>query len=202
MIAKEIKGINYNLFMQRISFSSIVGCWIWTGKTDGRGYGMFRGFKAHRVSYDFFNEGIDRLLVIDHMCKNKKCVNPIHLRQVEKKTNTLENSNAASALNKVKGCCKHGHEFTPENTFIKTDGNRGCRKCRLNIGRRNAMIRTAERFSLGLPSKLDMMKTHCKWGHEFTPGNTYHFKSGKRGCKECARIRRNKAKNKEVFNAA
>lgn len=30
-------------------------------------------------------------------------------------------------------------------------------------------------------------KTHCKWGHEFTPENTLLSKTGLRNCRECNR---------------
>jgi hypothetical protein len=34
-----------------------------------------------------------------------------------------------AARNAAKTHCKHGHEFTPENTVARRDGRRRCRAC-------------------------------------------------------------------------
>jgi hypothetical protein len=62
-------------------------CWLWTGSTDGHGYGhMFRErkegnktIKAYRFSYEIHNGPIPKGLVIMHVCDNPPCVNPKHL---------------------------------------------------------------------------------------------------------------------------
>jgi hypothetical protein len=59
-------------------------CWIWTGATSTRGYGMFwlngKQVAAHRYSYECVNGKISRFKIIDHMCHRESCVNPSHLR--------------------------------------------------------------------------------------------------------------------------
>jgi hypothetical protein len=62
------------------------GCIIFTGKKDYLGYGQFyinlnpiKTIKAHRFSYQFFKESINKNDVIYHSCENKRCVNPDHL---------------------------------------------------------------------------------------------------------------------------
>ena len=50
-------------------------------------------------------------MVIDHICKNRNCVNLKHLKLVTIKENVLENSNSIGAINSRKTTCKNGHLF-------------------------------------------------------------------------------------------
>lgn len=73
------------------------GCWLWMGGLDGRRYGFFRGDsrattkKAHRWAWMFYRGSIPEGMVMDHMCRQKLCVNPDHLRPVTHRINTIEN---------------------------------------------------------------------------------------------------------------
>lgn len=62
------------------------GCWEWVGSVAPNGYGRFRAGDdnrlAHRVSYEFFNGELPAWLTVDHLCANKRCVNPDHLEAV------------------------------------------------------------------------------------------------------------------------
>lgn len=95
------------------------GCWLWTGTKHNEGYGRvsFRGTKAfaHRTSYERFVGPIPEGLTIDHLCRNKSCVNPAHLEAVTRKENAFR-GNCIAAQNANKTHCKNGHEFSPENT--------------------------------------------------------------------------------------
>lgn len=96
------------------SFYKIIGeCFEWQGYLDKDGYGTFffrkKNRKAHRVSYFLKCGDIPKEMVIDHICKNRRCVNPEHLRLVTKRENTLNNSLSLGAINKVKTHCKLGH---------------------------------------------------------------------------------------------
>lgn len=67
-------------------------CWIWTGATRGKGYGMMslgskNSISAHRFSYELFVGSIPEGMQIDHLCMNKLCVNPKHLEPVDNKEN-------------------------------------------------------------------------------------------------------------------
>jgi len=66
-------------------------CWEWTAGTNPAGYGRFRFnervMMSHRVSYELIIGPIPDGLLLDHMCHNKVCVNPEHLRPVTSKQN-------------------------------------------------------------------------------------------------------------------
>jgi hypothetical protein len=104
------------------------GCWNWLGHLDIEGYGMFfhlrRSDRAHRVSYETFIGPIPDGLVIDHLCFNKACVNPLHLEPVTIKENTRR-------FYKTLVHCPNGHEYTPENVRIRagTIDTRVCKAC-------------------------------------------------------------------------
>ena len=74
------------------------GCWLWTGATDGKGYGVLSGRmngserplrveKAHRVSYEKYIGVIPDGMVIRHKCDNPQCTNPDHLEVGTQKDN-------------------------------------------------------------------------------------------------------------------
>lgn len=107
-------------------------CWLWRAATHRGGYGRFHiagGERlAHRASYEITHGAIPAGMVIDHVCRNRACVNPSHLRVVTARTNTLENSLAPSALNAAKTHCVRGHELIDRTTAAKA-GWRYCKKC-------------------------------------------------------------------------
>jgi hypothetical protein len=63
---------------------SDTGCWLWTGPTNGKGYGVFyvgtKNRHAHRCSYEVFKGSIPEGLHVLHACDTPLCVNPAHLR--------------------------------------------------------------------------------------------------------------------------
>lgn len=73
------------------------GCWIWQAQVDWTGYGKLslggrsgRPYQAHRIAYEMANGPIPDGLFIDHICHNRACVNPSHLRLATNKQN-MEN---------------------------------------------------------------------------------------------------------------
>lgn len=83
---------------------------------------------AHRVFYEHHVGPIPLGLTIDHLCKVTRCVNPDHLEPVTQRVNTLR-GDGPSAVNARKTHCPHGHEYTPDNTYVRKAGGRICKTC-------------------------------------------------------------------------
>ena len=68
-------------------------CWNWRGHNKPKRYGQFmiknRRYSAHRVIWSIVNGPIKKGMVLDHVCENKHCVNPKHLRQVTTAINMI-----------------------------------------------------------------------------------------------------------------
>jgi hypothetical protein len=108
-------------------------CWQWTGGTICRGYGQFYVTRmsrtpSHRYAWEALRSPIPDGLTIDHLCRNKLCVNPDHMEVVTRGENTLRAVDIG-AQNRNKTRCIKGHEFSPENTRITPAGRRRCRTC-------------------------------------------------------------------------
>lgn len=105
------------------------GCWEWVGHTNGGGYGRLAiegrtTVYAHRWSYEYHVGPIPDGLEIDHLCRNTLCVNPDHLEPVTPDENKRRWSESVTH-------CKSGHEYTPENTYIRPGrGGKDCMECR------------------------------------------------------------------------
>jgi hypothetical protein len=120
------------------------GCWLWTGRCDSNGYGRFaigskiagtfRSASSHRVAYELLVGPIPEGLQIDHLCRQKACVNPGHMEPVPQWVNILRGE-SFSAVNARKTHCIHGHLFDEANTYVWR-GGRICRECVRQRGRK------------------------------------------------------------------
>lgn len=128
--------------MEKVVIVDDLGCWEFTGCTGGDGYGWLRigarAHAAHRVTYEHFVGPIPDGLTLDHLCRNRLCVNPHHLEPVTRGENVMRGVGFAP-VNKAKTHCPHGHEYSPENTYRNRRGWRACRACHLARMRRRAL---------------------------------------------------------------
>ena len=110
------------------------GCWEWIAFRNRQGYGRFLGssqkaVSAHRWAYEHLIGPIPNGLTIDHLCRNRSCVNPAHMEAVTIRENTLRSPIAPAAVNARKRYCVRGHPFNAANTGRTPDGRRYCRLC-------------------------------------------------------------------------
>ena len=120
-------------------------CWTWTGSMSSDGYGRYHWRDeqlAHRVAYRAWVGPIPPGMTLDHLCRNRACVNPAHLEPVSLRENIMRGSGVC-AQHARQTHCKRGHEFTSENTYRYPDGRRGCRAC-MRANRRRRYVETGQ----------------------------------------------------------
>lgn len=84
---------------------------------------------AHIFAYETFIGPVPSGKILHHKCEYKPCCNPEHLIPVTNEENIAFSKIAPCNLNKVKTHCKYGHEFSIENTTIRSNGSRECKIC-------------------------------------------------------------------------
>lgn len=119
-------------FLSKIIFKEN-DCWGWKDYIDTNGYSQFSidklPIKAHRYSYELFRGEIPEGMYIDHLCRNRSCVNPEHMEIVTNVENVLRGE-GVGAKNARMEYCKRGHKLIPENVYFnKKQNQRQCKLC-------------------------------------------------------------------------
>jgi hypothetical protein len=108
----------------------VADCWVWTGHRFKAGYGALRvgsrQLVAHRWVYEELVGPVPDGLELDHLCRNRACVNPDHLEPVSHLTNVRRG--VAGKWIAARSHCPSGHEYSGENTY-EAGGRRHCREC-------------------------------------------------------------------------
>jgi hypothetical protein len=168
----EIKVVQ---FLDKVEFRED-GCWIFTGGKVG-GYGRFNwqnfAVPAHRFSYQMLVGSIAPGKHLHHECNTPSCVNPAHLTPVDPRVHAKElTPNSITAISAAATICPNGHELVAENVQWTKQGKRRCKAC------------LSEWRKKQYKAKPRPPRTHCKYGHELTPENSYEY-MGKVQCRRC-----------------
>jgi hypothetical protein len=202
---KRIRGDDWRRFWSKVDRSAgPTACWPWTGSPTGGGYGqftvkvgeVFREVAAHRW---ILEQLLGRKLVLVprgvedacHSCNNPICCNPLHL-YVDSRSGNLKYAVATGRhFQSAKDSCPQGHAYDEENTYVRPNGDRGCRRCR------HDQDREAE-------EKAKAARTHCKNEHELSGSNLIICKGGRIKCGKCetARIGKSVAGRRRQLAAA
>lgn len=136
LVAKTLWHDDAGRFWQKVIKDGPDGCWDWTGQktagygrlsAQGRGRPGQKTHLAHRFAYKLLVGPVPAGLQLDHLCKNRSCVNPAHLEPVTPQENVLR-TEGPPALNARKTHCPRGHPYSEENTWFKKSG-RTCKTC-------------------------------------------------------------------------
>ncbi len=111
-------------------------CWLYGRAKFKTGYGQFRfegkTLSAHRASYILYKGKIPSNKCVLHICDNKLCINPNHLRVGTQSENIIDwHKRRCDTQKPVKKHCKVGHSMTGKNVALyrRTGFIRECRKC-------------------------------------------------------------------------
>ena len=115
-------------FWARVALPDANGCMLWLGYVRTNGYGQFgRCSPAHRVAYELAYGPIGSDLQVDHLCRIRHCVAPLHLEAVTQQENIKRGD--AGLHQRIKTHCKQGHPYDEANTYMRRRGGRTCRAC-------------------------------------------------------------------------
>jgi hypothetical protein len=143
---KTRRQIDYDDWTDLVAVDGI-GCWIWTGYVISSGYGQFgKRTRAHRYVYELLVGPIPDGLILDHLCRVRRCVNPDHLEPVTMAENTRRGYSPWSKRSRQR-YCKRGHPLAGSNLSQGGRGTRRCLACHREGERRRRARRCAEDVS-------------------------------------------------------
>lgn len=105
-------------------------CWEWTASLNAYGYGQFYDGETMRLAHSFIYRSLvgDYPGDLDHLCRNRRCVNPDHLEPVTRRENIRRGASHVAVQMRQTGCGK-GHSYNDVNTYVDGRGKRICRPC-------------------------------------------------------------------------
>jgi len=118
------------------------GCWLWQGRVNADGYGIYSGKSAHRLAFALLGGDIPDGTEIDHLCRTRNCVNPkhmeavTHLENVRRADFSSRPETVLSLRQRAKTHCPQGHPYAGENLRVNASGGRVCRECERAKSRR------------------------------------------------------------------
>jgi hypothetical protein len=144
-----------------------------------------KSWEAHRLLWRYLFGPLNKELQLDHLCRNRWCVNIAHLEPVTRRENIIRGISPAGMHFRAIHC-PQGHLYTADNTAMTNGGkSRRCKTCHKLKYKRVGKI----------------LKQHCKQGHLYDESNTYYRPNGWRDCRECMRQRTRKWRGgKSMFN--
>lgn len=134
------------------------GCWIWLSSLSKTGYAIGRPeekhVRIHRWLYQKLHGSVGDL-TLDHLCKNRCCINPNHLEPVTAGENSLR-GNGPTAINARMKACKNGHPFDRLVYYSNGKTKRICSICRNERDKRGKRKRRAKaHYVAGAPRQED-----------------------------------------------
>lgn len=160
-------------------------CWEWTGHRSRLGYGQFkpergRCVSAHRYAWEMLIGPVPEGLELDHLCRNRGCVNPDHMEATTHSMN-MRRSTHPIVLKRYQTHCKRGHELSGANVgHVKGGTQRYCRQCRKG-------------YRKPPPSRRRFPEGFCRKGHPLKTSAT----NGRRWCLVCTAARKRATMTKE-----
>lgn len=110
-------------------------CWTWRGHHNPKGYAIYSGRGAHCAAYRLAKGEIPGGCEIDHLCRNRGCVNPDHLEAV---------THQANVDRAKRDGCRNGHVYQPGSYYVTKRGTKVCKAC-LAPAKRRSQNKTTRR---------------------------------------------------------
>jgi len=116
-------------FWSKVDLGDPFDCWVWDAALQTSGYGNFwmhnASHTAHKVAWVWEYGPVPEGMQLDHLCRERRCVNPDHLEPVTSRENSHRSPLTLNSINAAKTRCVRGHEYDG----VRSDGKRSCSSC-------------------------------------------------------------------------